>query len=125
MKKTILILTLFFAVNNGYSQVYSRIPADKLSKMIDLTVIAKGINDEFKEISSKWKIDSYVNLSRISENYYITKISETGEYGIKVTGTYDYKRLGIKYTGTFEAKMPADTDDKKGVKYVVITPKAQ
>jgi hypothetical protein len=124
MKKIILLLTLFFAVNNGYSQANSEISYAKIFKMIDVTVIFKALEKEFKEQSSRWTFDTYVTMSRDIKKYFVSTINTRNEYSIRVTGEYEYKRLTKTYIGTFEAKMQADLDDKTDLQFDLLTPKA-
>ena len=125
MRKIILFLTLFFAVNNGYSQTYSQIAEDKLAKLINITVIYKAVEKEFKNQSSRWLLDSYVTMSREIKKFYVSTTNARNEYSIKVTGIYEYKRATITYTGTFEAKMQADSDDKTELQFDLLTWKAK
>ena len=104
MRKIILFLTLFFAVNNGYSQ-YTQIPlSDTYGD--NVAIINRLIENHFYAISKKWTVDSYVGSSADIRLYYETMTKNrkpNGPYMIKVKGTYKYKRLLKTYTGTYEA----------------------
>lgn len=104
-----MFFTLFFAVNNGYSQ-YTEI---SLSKTENDYYIEPLIENHFSRISKIWKVDTYVQSSADIRLYYESAINRkpNGKYMIKVRGTYKYKRLLKTYTGTYEAIISPDVDD--------------
>ena len=113
MKKLILLLTLFFAVNVGFSQ-YTEIPlSDTYGD--NVSIITRVIDSYFEHTLNKtWKLDKYVLKSARIRSYYETATKNrkpNGKYMIKVRGTYQYSRIGKTYSGTYEAIIAPNVDD--------------
>lgn len=125
MKKIILFLTLFFAVNHGYSQPsgYTEI---SLSNTENDYYIIRVIDSYFEfTLAKTWKLDKYVLKSARIRAYYESAIKNrkpNGKYMICVRGTYQYSRLGKTYSGTYEAIIAPNVDNYREFKIQSLIP---